>query len=250
MKRLFLIAAFAACTPVCAQGVLSIGGGADYSSGEYGKVETTSVSMVYLNAKYETGRWTYRATLPYLRISGPANVVGVGTDVIVLPDAPAGRRDVSGAGDITAAASYKAIARDSVIVELGAGIKLPTADESKGLGTGETDYAVQADFYLPIGAGGPFATLGYRWYGDPPGIELRNAYFGSVGYAWRDASGTSLGFAYDFRDRTVEGGARASELMVFVSHTVASWKGQIYFLKGFSDASPDAGVGVTLSYAY
>jgi len=35
-----------------------------------------------------------------------------------------------------------------------------------------------------------------------------------------------------------------------VSHTVASWKGQIYFLKGFSDASPDAGVGVTLSYAY
>jgi len=103
MKRLFLITAFAACTPVCAQGVLSIGGGADYSSGEYGKVETTSVSMVYLNAKYETGRWTYRATLPYLRISGPANVVGVGTDVIVLPDAPAGRRDVSGAGDITAA---------------------------------------------------------------------------------------------------------------------------------------------------
>jgi len=250
MKRLLLIAAFAASTPVHAEGVLTIGGGADYSSGDYGKTEPTSVSMVYLDAKYETGLWTWRTTLPYLRISGPASVVGVGTDVIVLPDAGGGRRDVSGWGDITASGSYRLIARDDVMVELGAGVKLPTADESKGLGTGEPDYAVQADFYIPLGAGGPFATLGYRWYGDPPGLELRNAYFGSVGYAWRDASGTNLGFAYDFRDRTVAGGARGSELMVFVSHAVASWKAQLYFIKGFSDASPDAGIGAVLSYMY
>ena len=251
MKRLLVGAALAAQVPVVlAQGVLTTSAGADYSSGEYGKTESTSVSMLYLSGKYETERWTFRGTVPYLRISGPASVVGVGTDVIVLPDAGQGRRTVSGWGDVTASASYKAIARDNLLVELGAGIKLPTADESKGLGTGETDYAVQTDVYLPMGAGGPFVTLGYRWYGDPPGLELRNAYFGSVGYAWRDASGNNVGAAYDFRDRTVAGGARGRELVLFVSHAVGAWKGQLYFIKGYSDASPDAGIGAVLSYVY
>jgi hypothetical protein len=129
-------------------------------------------------------------------------------------------------------------------------VKLATADEAKGLGTGKNDYSLQLDAVKPTLVS-PFATFGYRWYGDPSGIELRNAWFGSVGFAWRDAAGTTLGAAYDFREPTVDGGARTSEVMVFFARPLApEWKLQMYFIRGFSDASPDAGVGAILGYTY
>jgi hypothetical protein len=65
------------------------------------------------------------------------------------------------------------------------------------------------------------------------------------------ASGSTLGVTYDFRQRIVAGGARVSESMIFISHPLEpNWKAQIYFVKGFSDASPDAGLGAVLAYSF
>ena len=238
---------------LAADGVVTLSAGLDHSSGEYGKADTTDVSSVHFGAKYDTGRWTFRTMLPLLRISGPASVVGVGPDVIVLPGEAQGRRDVSGLGDVSASAGYKVIAEPTApfLLDVGARVKLATAEEDKGLGTGKNDYSLQADLFFSAPPVAPFATLGYRWYGDPSGIELRNAWFGSVGFAWRDASGTTLGAAYDFRQRIVDGGAAGSEVMVFFAQPLApEWKLQMYFIRGFSDASPDAGVGAILGYSY
>lgn len=247
-----MLAAGVQSAALAADGVVTLNAGVDHSSGEYGKIETTDVSSVYFGAKYDTGRWTFRAMLPFLRISGPASVVGVGPDVIVLPGEAQGRRDVSGLGDVSASAAYKVIAEPTapLLLDVAGRVKLATADEAKGLGTGKNDYSVQVDVVKPAMVS-PFATLGYRWYGDPSGIELRNAWFGSVGFAWRDGSGTTLGATYDFRQRIVDGGAAGSEVMVFFAQPLApAWKLQMYFIRGFSDASPDAGVGAILGYAY
>lgn len=35
-----------------------------------------------------------------------------------------------------------------------------------------------------------------------------------------------------------------------VAKTASAWKAQRYFVQGFSDASPDAGVGALLAYAF
>ncbi len=252
IRWVFILAAAAHSAAMAADGALTLNAGLDHSSGEYGKTETTDVSSVYLGAKYDLGRWTFRTMLPYLRISGPASVVGIGPDVIVLPGEAEGRRDVSGLGDVSASAAYKLIEEPTapLLLDVVARVKLATADEAKGLGTGKNDYSLQLDMLKPALVS-PFATLGYRWYGDPSGIELRNAWFGSVGFAWRDAWDTTLGAAYDFREPTVEGGARTSELMVFIARPLApEWKLQMYFIRGFSDASPDAGVGAILGYTY
>jgi len=249
----FFLCAAAQSPAIAADGALTLGVGLDYSSGEYGKTETTSVATVQFGAKYDTQRWTFRASLPFLRISGPAGVVGVGPDAIVLPGEFEGRRDESGVGDLGVSATYRAIADPAapLLVDVGARVKLATADESKGLGTGKNDYSLYVDVARNAPGVSPFATLGYRWYGDPAGIELRNAWFGTVGFAWRDASGTSLGAAYDYRQRTVDGGANASELMVFLAQPLgAQWKAQLYFIRGFSDASPDAGVGAFAAYSF
>src|SRR5215467_11554119 len=61
------------------EGSLSVGTGFDYSSGNYGTSETTDIVSVPVFGKYEYGRWLFRLTVPYIRISGPGNVLpGVG----------------------------------------------------------------------------------------------------------------------------------------------------------------------------
>lgn len=247
------VAALVHCGALAAEGVVTLSAGVDLTSGNYGKNEPTDVSALQLGAKYESGRWVYRLAVPYMRISGPSNVVGVGADSVVLPGEVGDRRSVSGLGDVVAGATYNLVGGGNAtyIVDLGAKVKLATADEGKGLGTGKNDVSIQAEVLKPIGNFTPFATLGYRWYGDPPGIELRDAVFGTLGFAYAESAAGTLGMAYDFREAIVAGGARVSELMFFTSHRIErDWKLQIYLLKGLADASPDAGAGVVLSHSF
>jgi hypothetical protein len=246
------IAAAAPCAAFAADGLLTINAGVDYTSGNYGQSETTNVLALSLGAKYEIGRWTYKASLPWLRISGPSNVVGVGSDSVVLPGFAGERRSVSGMGDVVAAASYNLLGSGApLILDVGGKIKFGTADEGRGLGTGKNDYSLQADVFKPLGDLTPFATLGYRWYGDPAGIDLRNAFYASLGAAYRESALTTVGVAYDFRQSIVAGGAQVRELTGFLSHRLdREWKVQLYLLKGFADASPDAGAGAVLGYSF
>lgn len=227
--------------------------GVETTRGDYGLDEKTDITSFSLAAKYETGRWVYRASLPYLHISGPSSVVGSGEGGVTLPGQGGPRRSASGFGDLVLASSYLALHDRAApfFLDLGAKLKLGTGDEAKGLGTGEEDFSLQAEAFKPYGALTPFATLGYRWYGDPEGIDLNNAVYGSLGAAYRVSTATSAGAAYDFRGRIVDGGARVSELVAFVSRALsADMKLQIYLVKGFADASPDHGVGAVLSHTY
>lgn len=227
--------------------------GLDYTTGDYGQSEDTDMLAVAFAAKYETGRWTYRASVPYIRVTGPANVVASDTGGVALTPDGAPERTDSGLGDVVLGASYLVLhgASGPFLLDVGVKVKLGTADERKGLGTGETDYSIQAEAFKPYGAFTPFATLGYRWYGDPPGVHLRNVLYGSVGSTYRVSADTTAGAAYDFRDRLVAGGERLSEVSVFASRRLApEWRLQVYAIAGLSDGSPDAGGGVVLARGF
>lgn len=224
--------------------------GLDYSTGDYGQATDTDMLALAFAAKYETGRWTLRGSLPYIHVTGPSNVVASDTGGLPLGAGAAPRRTDHGLGDLVLGVSYLVLytADAPFLLELGGKVKLGTADEGKGLGTGEDDFSIQADAFKRYGAFTPFATLGYRVYGDPPGINLRNVFYGSVGTTYRVADGVTVGAAYDFRDAIVRGGDDLSELSVFATRRLtASWQLQVYGVLGFSDASPDAGAGVVLS---
>ena len=230
----------------------TLGVGAEYTTGKYGASETTDTLYVPFIVKHETGKWLFKGTIPYIRNSGPANVVGAGADRVTLPGAATGRRTESGLGDIVASAFYnlRDERKTGLGVDVGAKIKLPTADEGKGLGTGETDYSLQADFFKPLGGAlTGFGSLGYRWYGDPPGVDLRNVPYGSIGASYRMSEDTTIGAAYDYRPRIVSGGSALSEATGFWSKRMSrEWKLQLYGVVGFADASPDAGIGAVLEY--
>ena len=249
------VLAIAQGAAAAADGYATVGVGADYSSGKYGGAEKTQIFYLAVTGKYEHGPWIFRLTVPYVRITGPGNVVGAGADRVTLPDAGARppRRTVSGLGDIVTAGFYNVMdeRRSPFGLDVGAKMKLGTGDEAKGLGTGKNDLSLQADFFKVIGAAAAFATLGHRWYGSPAGVKLRDVYYGSVGISYRISSPTSIGLAYDFRPRISATGGTVSEVSGFVSHRLSQdWKIQFYALTGFSTGSPDFGAGALLNHSF
>jgi hypothetical protein len=232
---------------------LTLGTGFDYTSGKYTGTEDTQILYVPFIAKYETGAWALRATVPYIRITGPGNVVGAGADRVVLSDGSTERRSESGLGDIVLSAFYNVLSERSAPIglDLGAKLKLGTADEERGLGTGKEDWSLQADLFKPLGALTLFGSLGHRWYGEPAGIELKNVTYWSLGGATRLSPRTSAGLAYDYRPKITTGGGEISELTAFLTWRISpEWKVQPYAVAGFGDASPDWGAGAQVAYSY
>ncbi len=79
-------------------GTLSLSAGVDYSTGKYGDTSSTDILYLPLAAKYERDKWIFKLTVPFIRVTGPGNVV---RDIGRVADRPAGaRRTEEGLGDL------------------------------------------------------------------------------------------------------------------------------------------------------
>ncbi|MGE5471733.1 MAG: hypothetical protein ACM3X0_13110 [Bacteroidota bacterium] len=240
-----------AALPCHAESNLTFSSGADYSSGKYGDSEKTETYSIPLGLKYEFSEWTLRASIPYVRSSGPANVVGQGADRITLNSGQNVHRTVTGFGDMVISANWTALQHEHWLVEIGAKLKLPTGKSSDGLGTGEPDYSLQTEVYRSQGKHTLFGTLGIKKMGDPAGIDLKDPLYLSLGGSMRVAPDTSFGVSYDFRQKIQEGGAPLREATAFATRKLdANWKIQAYAVTGFSRASPDWGGGLLAFFTY
>lgn len=233
-------------------GKVSLTSGFDYSSGNYGTSDTTDILYIPLTGTYETGPWTLKLTVPYLSITGSGNVT---KDIGVYKSATASTRTTeSGLGDVVAAATYNVFAGTGAnpwLVDLTGKVKFATADETKGLGTGKNDYALQVDAYKVIDRFTAFGTVGYKVLGSPTGITLDNVLYGSLGGSYKYTEQTSSGLILDLRQKASPTGSEQRELTAYVSHKInKSWKSQAYVVKGFTDGSPDWGVGAMATYGF
>jgi hypothetical protein len=223
--------------------------GFDFSTGKYGSTQSTDIMYVPFTGAMRTGAWDLRLTVPWIRVHGPGNVVrdigSVGGTGAVTTE--------TGLGDIIVSAATD-VHRDEVsgfAVGVTGRVKFGTASRGRGLGTGEHDAMLQADVSRPFGSLLPFATLGYRLLGDPPGSALRNGFYGSAGATYALDVRTSVGAAFDLRERTTAGGDGAAEVSAFLTHRVDNtWRVQAYVVGGLSDASPDFGIGGIVSYSF
>ena len=224
-----------------AQAQLELGAGLHYSSGDYGTGSDTDITMLAATGRYESGPWVYKAMLPYLEVTGENAVVpGVGR----VNRGSGRRRTESGLGDVVLSATYAAYAG----LDLTGKLKLPTADETRGLGTGEADMAFLADAYQAFNRVTGFAGLGYHLLGDPPGLPLNNVWSANVGASYKIDQRDSAGVSLEGRQRAAPGGAPQRELMGFFSRKLDRfWKGQAYGLIGLADGSPDWGFGLSLA---
>jgi hypothetical protein len=249
---LALLSALGLASRAVAADALSVSAGADYSRGDYGGASKTEIWYFPVMLKYEADPLTLKLTVPYLKITGPSDVVVAAGEPIQLGQ-DGGRRSESGMGDVIAAATFSVYenAATGVLIDVTGKFKFATADENKGLGTGENDQAFQGDVTKSFGATSVFGTLGWKRFGDPPGVDFRNPWFASLGSAYRFTADTSGGIMYDYRQRVTARGAHMSEATAFVSHKLTPLsRAQIYLVKGFSDGSPDWGAGALLTKGF
>jgi len=97
------------------------------------------------------------------------------------------RGSESGIGDTTIDLSYRLLEERGVIPEitLHGGLKIPTADEDKGLGTGKVDYLLGVDVSREVGIWSLEAGVTYNILGEPDEYELDNylSGYGEIGNA-------------------------------------------------------------------
>ena len=226
---------------------LTLGAGLHYSEGDYGTGSTTRITSLAATARYEQGQWTYRATVPYLRIEGNSSVIpGVGA----VRGGGSTRSTESGLGDIVLGATYNAYYNpaSTLGVDLTGKLKLPTADENKGLGTGEADFAFLLDLYKTFERITAFGGVGFHVLGDAPGLPLDNVWSANLGASYTINERDSAGLSLDGRERAAPGSERQRELTAFFTRKLDRlWKAQVYGLIGFADGSPDWGAGLTFA---
>lgn len=242
---------------------LSLGVGVDYSSGDYGTGTSTDIFSVPFTAKYGSGNWTWKASLPWLRVSGNANVVpGLG-DVVNTNPRGRGRGKngstatatdtgtASGIGDLRLSGTYSIDTGTPFGVDLTANAKIATADENKGLGTGANDYGVAIDVYRTFGRATVFGGAGYTVLGKSDYIDVNSVASANVGTSWKLDRGDSVGAMYEWRQAAATGANDRSELTGFYTLGVGNGgKLQAYATAGLSNGSPAWGGGVSYTYAF
>ena len=134
-------------------------------------------------------------------------------------------------------------------MDLSGKVKFGTGDENKGLGTGENDYGVYANFYHWIDQNSLIAVVGYDVRGDPQNVDLNNTASVTLGVAHRLSNVTRVSGYIDWRQSAFPGDDDPTELTAFISQQLnSSYRLTSYALAGLSDSSPDWGVGFMLEW--
>lgn len=248
----FVVLGLFSVTSSAQQQGLSIKTGVQYTTGEYGGTQDISDIYVPITGMLVSGDWGLSATIPYLRVKAPGGTqIGPGGEPIP------GTGDMtteSGVGDIILRLTYFNLLRSAdkqFALDVTGKLKLGTADENKGMGTGENDYSIQFDGYSFFDNFTLFGTLGYKVRGQPVGYDLEDVWFASIGGSIPIATRTRLGMAFDLRPSAYKSNEDLRELSLYISRRSASnWRYSAYLSTGFSDSSPDMGAGFSVGYHY
>lgn len=228
--------------------------GAGYDQGDFGTSDTTRsfflpVTLRYLGERFELG---VTAALVYLDTESSVVVL----DGLPTPAERRRRTDAVGFGDLLFRGRYYALddpGPDSLVPALTPFLKFkaPTADESKGLGTGEWDVGLGLEFDKHFSEFFVLGDIGYTFIGDPPGQRFRDRPAASLGigkFFTRNLAVTAL---LDWRRSLVAGRDDPLELV-----GIAQFKRSRvltlspYAFVGLTDGSPDFGVGAEVSWRF
>jgi hypothetical protein len=175
-----------AIRPAPASRAVEVSTGIEYQKGKYGTAQKVEALSIPTNVRVSTGWVQFTATLPYLRIDSPGNVVGgggiFGLPIIVDPARPATRDRREGIGDLRLGAAYS-VPSSSLGLTFTGQVKVPTASERKRLGTGKIDYMVGTELSKSFAGITPFASVAYTIPGDPQGYDLRDSISARAGLA-------------------------------------------------------------------
>lgn len=250
MKRLFtsaaVAAAFFASSPAFAQEV-TVSAGADYSEGDFGTGIDTTILVLPFSLRADFNDFALTVTVPYLQIDGSTSVIG-GGDGPIIGDPDVTEANRSGIGDVNVRGQIDLFDLGGVELTANGRVKIPTGSRSKGLSTGELDFAGGIEVAATKGVIQPFGEVGYRVLGDPEGFDLENGFYGSAG-AIVLFPGKIVGIAsYDYVEASI---STIDDVHSLFGGLVIPATDQLtlttYGTAGLSDSAADWGLGVLLS---
>lgn len=228
----------------------SLGIGAYLAEGDYGAAESTELFYFPVTYAIDAGQWGFQIQVPRLEVTGLGNVL-VNVGGVTRAVAGTQRETAQGLGDVIASLVYRLapISASAPVIDLRLGLKLPTADESKSLGTGETDYSLQVDVSQNAGKNILFATIGHNFRGKSelfPG--LKDSSYLQVGLARPIAEKWNAGIFYDYRQAASDFADESQELVPYFNWEISDrWSFTGLTTVGFSEASADFGLMVQLN---
>ncbi len=229
----------------------------NYDTGKYGTPDRTNSLYIPFTLKRYYSEAGLSVTVPYLRQSSSGQVtwvggkpvhVGMGKGAAVPSSATSSE---SGLGDIMLRGTY-ALMRDepgSFDLGLAGKLKLPTADENKGLGTGKADAGAGLEFAKEVSPGWTLLADGYYTViGDPSGVDLNNQLSLDAGF-YRTLSGNmGLTVLFETQNSIVDGNADPRSVGGTLSYSAQDgleFSGGLTL--GLSDGSPDVGLSAGFS---
>ncbi len=232
--------------------------GAEYVEGDYGTDQTSYYFQIPLSVSYRNNNYLLELWVPFAATNAISeNIIigaperGGGPPTSGSTTIEAQETDEYGLGDIVLVASYFLPSRSRTEYSVTGVIKLGTGDRDKFLGTGETDYAVEGGFSTPMGKTHLFGALGYQLTGDPPGVDLNNVFYARIGDALPLRNNREVGLSLYLSEELAEGRQPFQELDLFYSAMLErDHRLYTYFRTGFTDSSPDWGLGIRYTYRY
>lgn len=231
----------------------------NYSEGDYGTDDDTTLIYVPVTLGVTPLNWfTLRLTVPYIRQTSQ-NVVSTGGGIAVRKEGqgklarPAESTTEDGIGDVLLRASFIVVKEGELVPEIAPylKIKFPTADEDRGLGTGEFDEAIGIDLSKRI-VGNLFGylTLAYTFIGDPPGTDFDDTFGWSVGASYAVTQPFSV-YAFVDGATAISDQADPVELRVGAEYRltrVVKLTGSV--TRGLTDGAADWGVSAGLALRF
>jgi hypothetical protein len=258
--------------PVAAAAQLQISSGIEYSSGDYGELATTQTLAVPLAARVTLGGWSLRASIPYVRVRGPADVTvviedgggsnsGSGSSGSGRSGSSGGSddddervfaadRDEQGFGDASLGLGYSfsALFASPLYLDLTARVRLPTGREAIGLGNGSTDVAVLTELGWDGAGGGIYLGGGRRMQGSGSSAATSvrvDTWQASAGF-WRRLGPLSLvGVQGNWREAATPGAADPKSVEFYLARKLSTgWKLEFSAGAGLGDANADYVAGL------
>ncbi len=255
-----------------------------YSSGNFGTNTTNEFVYVPFSVRRYFRDGDISLTIPFVSVTsnGTATLVG-GQPIQTLPgrclkkggteidtDKPeclallgagqgvagqaAQRVTNSGLGDIILRGRYYLVEeRDYVpLIAITGRLKLPTASEEKGLGTGALDHGYGIEMSKLIGGKWlAFLDGGYNFIGDPDGRELQNQYWYDVGAGYYFTKNLLASVYFEEYRALVPGLVNIRDFFFAINYkATAAWRFNGGVAVGVSNGAPDYVVSIGTSYRF
>ena len=227
--------------------------GAYFAEGKFNGHSDTTIRYLPIGYQWRGERWGFQVLSAGLSVTGVGNVlVNIGEVTRVVAGSEVTTE--AGFGDTLAGVNYALapFADWAPFVELRLDVKLPTADESRSLGTGEFDFSLQVDFSQLYGGTTWFASLGRNFRGRTelfPGLKDNN--FAQLGFARQLSERASAGVFYDYREAPAVFARETHEIYPYASLRLSSrWSLTALIGRGFTEGSADYALQGQLSYEW